>query len=120
MKVIGLFEKRDVYPAHLSGGQQQRIGIGRAMAVRPRVMLFDEPTSSLDPELVNEVLEVIRQLASEHRMTMLIVTHEMRFAQEISDRVLFMDNGGIALEGTPQEIFGGDNPRVRKFVGSVA
>ena len=120
LKVIGLFEKRDVYPAHLSGGQQQRIGIGRAMAVRPRVMLFDEPTSSLDPELVNEVLEVIRQLASEHRMTMLIVTHEMRFAQEISDRVLFMDNGGIALEGTPQEIFGGDNPRVRKFVGSVA
>lgn len=120
LKTVGLLEKRDAYPAHLSGGQQQRIGIGRALAVNPEVMLFDEPTSSLDPELINEVLEVIRNLAANHTMTMLIVTHEMRFAREISDRVLFMDNGIIAQVGTPNEIFNSTNPRIQKFVGSVS
>lgn len=116
---VGLSEKRDVYPAHMSGGQQQRIGIGRAMAVKPDVMLFDEPTSSLDPELVTEVLEVIRSLAESHTMTMLIVTHEMRFAREVSDRILFMDNGYILRAGSPDEIFHSDNARIQKFVGLI-
>lgn len=120
LETVGLADKRDAYPAHLSGGQQQRIGIGRALAVDPQVMLFDEPTSSLDPELINEVLEVIRGLASRHTMTMLIVTHEMRFAREVSDRIVFMDNGLIAQEGTPEETFNSENPRVQKFVGSVS
>lgn len=117
---IGLKDKRDVYPAHMSGGQQQRVGIGRAMAVNPEVMLFDEPTSSLDPELVNEVLEVIRALASKHTMTLLIVTHEMRFAKEVSDRIVFMEDGLIVQEGTPEEIFNSMNPRIQRFVGSVS
>jgi len=120
LTAVGLKEKRDVYPSHMSGGQQQRIGIGRAMAVNPEVMLFDEPTSSLDPELVNEVLEVIRSLASKHTMTLLIVTHEMRFAREVSDRILFMENGYIVQDGTPEEIFGSSNPRIQKFVGSIS
>lgn len=116
---IGLKDKRNVYPAHMSGGQQQRVGIGRAMAVNPEVMLFDEPTSSLDPERVNEVLEVIRSLASKHTMTLLIVTHEMRFAREVSDRIVFMEDGLIVQEGTSEEIFNSMNPRIRRFVGSV-
>ncbi|OAA93733.1 amino acid ABC transporter ATP-binding protein [Clostridium coskatii] len=117
---VGLKDKRDVYPSHMSGGQQQRVGIGRAMAVKPEVMLFDEPTSSLDPELVNEVLEVIRSLASTHTMTLLIVTHEMRFAREVSDRIVFMENGFIVQEGTSEEIFNSSNPRIQRFVGSVS
>ncbi|WP_298778911.1 amino acid ABC transporter ATP-binding protein [uncultured Fretibacterium sp.] len=116
LRVIGLEEKKDSYPAHLSGGQQQRVGIGRAMAVKPEVMLFDEPTSSLDPELLGEVLELIRSLAARHTTTMLIVTHEMRFAREVSDRILFMDGGYILQQGSPEDIFGSDNPRVQKFI----
>ena len=120
LNAVGLGSKRDVYPAHMSGGQQQRVGIGRAMAVNPQVMLFDEPTSSLDPELVTEVLETIRGLAAKHTMTLIIVTHEMRFAREISDRILFMENGVIAQQGSPAEIFGSNNPRIQKFIGSVS
>ena len=116
LRVIGLEEKKDSDPAHLSGGQQQRVGIGRAMAVKPEVMLFDEPTSSLDPELLGEVLELIRSLAARHTTTMLIVTHEMRFAREVSDRILFMDGGYILQQGSPEDIFGSDNPRVQKFI----
>ncbi|MEA4919928.1 MAG: amino acid ABC transporter ATP-binding protein [Clostridiaceae bacterium] len=116
LSTIGLLDKRDSYPAHMSGGQQQRVGIGRAMAVKPQVMLFDEPTSSLDPELVGEVLNVIQRLAESHTMTMLIVTHEMRFARRISDRVLFMDDGLILEEGSPESIFNSENPRIRRFV----
>ena len=120
LRVIGLEEKKDSYPAHLSGGQQQRVGIGRAMAVKPEVMLFDEPTSSLDPELLGEVLELIRSLAARHTTTMLIVTHEMRFAREVSDRILFMDGGYILQQGSPEDIFGSDNPRVQRFINRMS
>ena len=120
LRVVGLEDKRDSYPAHLSGGQQQRVGIGRAMAVKPEGMLFDEPTSSLDPELLGEVLELIRSLAARHTTTMLIVTHEMRFAREVSDRILFMDEGYILQQGSPEEIFNSDNPRVRKFINRMS
>ena len=116
LQVVGLEDKRDSYPAHLSGGQQQRVGIGRAMAVKPEVMLFDEPTSSLDPELLGEVLDLIRSLAVKHTATLLIVTHEMRFAREVSDRILFMDEGYILQQGSPEEIFNSSNPRVQKFI----
>ena len=116
LRVVGLEDKRDSYPAHLSGGQQQRVGIGRAMAVKPEVMLFDEPTSSLDPELLGEVLDLIRSLAVKHTATLLIVTHEMRFAREVSDRILFMDEGYILQQGSPEEIFNSSNPRVQKFI----
>ena len=119
LRVVGLEDKRDSYPAHLSGGQQQRVGIGRAMAVRPEVMLFDEPTSSLDPELLGEVLDLIRSLAVKHTATMLIVTHEMRFAREVSDRILFMDEGYILQQGTPEEVFGSGNPRVQRFISRM-
>ena len=119
LRVVGLEDKRDSYPAHLSGGQQQRVGIGRAMAVKPEVMLFDEPTSSLDPELLGEVLELIRSLATRHTTTMLIVTHEMRFAREVSDRILFMDEGRILQQGSPEDIFGSGNPRVQKFINRM-
>ena len=120
LRVVGLEDKRDSYPAHLSGGQQQRVGIGRAMAVKPEVMLFDEPTSSLDPELLGEVLALIRSLAARHTTTMLIVTHEMRFAREVSDRILFMDEGYILQQGSPEEIFGSGNPRVRRFINRMS
>ncbi len=114
---VGLTDKIDAYPSRLSGGQQQRVGIARAMAVNPKVMLFDEPTSSLDPELVTGILEIIRRLAKEHKRTMLIVTHEMRFAQEIADRVLFMDNGMILEEGTPENMFiNPQNERMKRFL----
>lgn len=101
---VGLAEKRDAYPAALSGGQQQRVAIARALAMQPKVLLFDEPTSALDPELVGEVLRVMRQLAEEGR-TMLVVTHEIGFAQEVSDRVVFLADGQVEAEGTPAEIF---------------
>lgn len=104
LQKVGLREKAQNYPQQLSGGQQQRVAIARALAMKPKVMLFDEPTSALDPEMVNEVLDVIKQLANEG-MTMVIVTHEMGFAREVSDRVLFMDNGVILEDGTPEEIF---------------
>ena len=120
LKMIGLEDKKDSYPAHLSGGQQQRIGIGRAVAVKPEILLFDEPTSSLDPELVEEVLEVIRKLAAEKTMALLIVTHEMRFARDVSDRVIFMDNGYILEEGTPEEVFNSSNERIKKFLGKLS
>ena len=102
---VGLTEKAEVYPAQLSGGQKQRVAIARALAMGPDIMLFDEPTSALDPEMVGEVLEVMKQLAADG-MTMVVVTHEMGFAREVADRVVFMDGGYIVEEGTPEEVFG--------------
>lgn len=114
---VGLRDKKDNYPRELSGGQQQRIGIARAMAVSSEVILFDEPTSSLDPELVGEVLNVIKDLALSHNKTMIIVTHEMQFAREIADRMIFLENGVVAGEGTPEEIFKNcKNERIQKFI----
>lgn len=101
---VGLKEKADTYPYQLSGGQQQRVGIARAMAIDPKVMLFDEPTSALDPELIGEVLRVMKQLAEEGR-TMVVVTHEMNFAKEVADEVIFMDEGAVVERGTPLEVF---------------
>lgn len=119
LKQVGLEEKKDFYPSKLSGGQQQRVGIGRAMAVEPKIMLFDEPTSALDPELVGEVLDVIKNLAKNHT-TMIIVTHEMRFAREAADKVIFMDGGVIVEQGTAEEIFERpQNPRTKKFLEQV-
>ncbi len=116
---IGLEEKADVYPSTLSGGQKQRIAIVRALAMNPKVMLFDEPTSALDPEMVGEVLDLMKQLADEG-MTMVIVTHEMGFAREVADRVLFMDGGVIAEQGTPAEIFEAPkSERLRSFLAKV-
>ena len=116
---VGLRDKADVKPVKLSGGQKQRLAIVRAMAMEPEVMLFDEPTSALDPEMVGEVLEVIKDLAKSG-MTMMIVTHEMGFAREISDRVLFMNNGVIAESGTPEKIFENpDNERLKEFLSKV-
>ena len=117
---VGLADKARVHPSALSGGQKQRVGIARALAMRPKVMLFDEPTSALDPELVGEVLNVIARLASEHDLTMLLVTHEMRFAREVSDRVCFFDKGQMKEQGTPDELF--TNPkeqRTRDFLKAV-
>ena len=119
LKRIGLEDKANVYPNQLSGGQKQRIAIARALAMSPDVMLFDEPTSALDPEMVGEVLDVMRELAAEG-MTMVVVTHEMGFAKEVGSRVLFMDDGKIVEEGSPKEIF--DNPkhiRTKDFLGKV-
>lgn len=116
---IGLSDKADAYPSKISGGQKQRIAIVRALAMNPDVMLFDEPTSALDPEMVGEVLQVIKELAKEG-MTMVVVTHEMGFAREVADRVIFMDEGKIYEEGTPEEVF--DNPqtpRLQQFLNSV-
>ncbi|WP_136684352.1 ectoine/hydroxyectoine ABC transporter ATP-binding protein EhuA [Falsirhodobacter xinxiangensis] len=105
LELVGLTEHMSKFPHQLSGGQQQRVAIARALAMRPSILLFDEPTSALDPELVGEVLGVIRRLAEEHDLTMLLVTHEMRFAREVSDRVVFFDQGRIREEGAPEEIF---------------
>ncbi len=119
LKRVGLEDKAAAYPAQLSGGQKQRIAIVRSMAMKPKVMLFDEPTSALDPEMVGEVLEVMRSLA-EAGMTMAIVTHEMGFAKEVANRVLFMDGGGIMEQGTPEEIFGSPKtPRLQDFLSKV-
>lgn len=119
LKQVGLEDKKDYYPSKLSGGQQQRVGIGRAMAVDPKIMLFDEPTSALDPELVGEVLEVIKKLA-EQDTTMIIVTHEMRFAESAADKVIFMDGGNIIEQGTPEEVFNNTkNERTIKFLNRV-
>lgn len=119
LDIVGLIDKKDSYPSKLSGGQQQRVGIGRAMAVEPEVVLFDEPTSALDPELVGEVLDVIKDLAKNHT-TMIIVTHEMGFAKEAADRVIFMDDGKIIEEGTPKEIFDSPkNPRTIQFLSKI-
>ncbi|MED4908446.1 amino acid ABC transporter ATP-binding protein [Brevibacillus centrosporus] len=116
---VGLKDKADVYPDKLSGGQMQRVAIARALAMNPKVMLFDEPTSALDPELVGEVLAVMKDLAKEG-MTMIVVTHEMGFAREVGDRVIFMDQGIIMAEGKPKEIFDDtQNERLRSFLGKV-
>ncbi len=118
--LVGLTDKKDHYPSQLSGGQQQRVAIARALAMRPRVLLFDEPTSALDPQLVGEVLGVIRDLAHEHDLTMLLVTHEMRFAREVSDRVCFFDRGRIVEQGQPERIFTAPREaRTREFLKSV-
>lgn len=118
LKKVDMDNKKDVYPSNLSGGQKQRVSIARAMAINPEVILFDEPTSALDPELVGEVLSVIRGLAEENR-TMIIVTHEMKFAKEVADRVIFMADGFVIEEGSPKEIF--ENPksdRLKNFLGN--
>lgn len=117
---VGLSDKRDAHPSNLSGGQQQRIAIARALAMEPHVMLFDEATSALDPEMVNEVLQIMNELAKEG-MTMIIVTHEMEFAKKVSDRVIFMEDGAIVDSGTPSHIFGSStNPRITKFLNSMS
>ena len=119
LKRVGLEEKADAYPASLSGGQKQRIAIVRSLAMNPRVMLFDEPTSALDPEMVGEVLEVMKELA-ESGMTMVVVTHEMGFAREVGTKVLFMDGGNIVEENTPQEFFTNPkSPRLQEFLSKV-
>lgn len=118
LKKLGLADKEDAYPCNLSGGQQQRVSIARALAKEPKILFFDEPTSALDPELTAEVLKVIKELASEH-MTMIIVTHEMKFAEEVSDRIIFMENGIIEAEGTPEELFSNENGRLSEFVGKL-
>ena len=116
---IGLADKADVYPSQLSGGQKQRVAIVRALAMNPDVILFDEPTSALDPEMVGEVLEVMKELAKEG-MTMVVVTHEMGFAREVGDRVLFMDDGKILEENAPEELFTNpQNPRLKEFLSKV-
>ena len=120
LRMVGLQDKMDEHPARLSGGQQQRVAIARALAMRPKVMLFDEVTSALDPEVIGEVLNVIRELASEHSLTMLMVTHQMGFAREISDRVCFFYAGNIAEQGPPDQLFGNpENERTRQFLSAV-
>ncbi len=116
---LGLADKKDAYPYQLSGGQQQRVSIARALAKQPQILFFDEPTSALDPELTVEVLRVIKELAKEH-MTMIIVTHEMQFAREVSDRIIFMENGIVVEQGTPKELFDTPNQRVREFIGVLS
>ena len=116
---VGLKDKADVYPSTLSGGQQQRVAIARALAMEPKALLFDEPTSALDPEMVGEVLELMKQLAQEG-MTMVVVTHEMGFAREVGNRVLFMADGKLLVDGTPTEIFDNPtNPRLQEFLSKV-
>ncbi|HBM4121605.1 TPA: amino acid ABC transporter ATP-binding protein [Listeria innocua] len=119
LEKVGLADKATSYPSQLSGGQQQRVAIARALAMNPDVMLFDEPTSALDPEMVGEVLSVMKSLAKEG-MTMVVVTHEMGFAREVADRVVFMDAGVIQEQGTPEEVFGNpQNDRTKDFLGKV-
>ena len=115
---MGLQDKANNYPSQLSGGQQQRVAIARALALKPKILFFDEPTSALDPELTGEVLKVIKSLA-EKKMTMVIVTHEMNFARNISDRIVFMDKGVVAMAGTPEEVFQSDNSRILEFLGKL-
>ena len=116
---VGLADRANAYPSQLSGGQKQRVAIVRALCMEPEVMLFDEPTSALDPEMVGEVLDVMKNLANEG-MTMAVVTHEMGFAREVADRVIFMDGGQIIEEGTPDQIFGNpQNPRTREFLAKI-
>lgn len=116
---MGLSDKENAYPCQLSGGQCQRVAIARALALNPKILFFDEPTSALDPELTGEVLKVIRSLA-DLQITMVIVTHEMSFARDISDRVIFMDQGVVALEGKPDEVFEADHARIREFLGRIS
>ena len=116
LKKMGLEDKEEAYPCELSGGQQQRVSIARALAMNPDILFFDEPTSALDPELTGEILTVIRDLAAEH-MTMVIVTHEMAFARNVADNIIFMDGGVIVEQGSPDEVFSSDNPRMKEFLG---
>ena len=117
---VGLADRANAYPSQLSGGQKQRVAIVRALCMEPEVMLFDEPTSALDPEMVGEVLEVMKALARQDGMTMVVVTHEMGFAREVADRVIFMDGGQIIEEGTPEQIFSNpQNQRTREFLAKV-
>ena len=116
---MGLEGRGDAYPYQLSGGQQQRVSIARALAMNPKILFFDEPTSALDPELTGEILKVIRNLAAEH-MTMVIVTHEMNFAKNVADKIIFMDNGYIVEQGTPDEVFGSQNTRMKEFLGKLS
>ena len=116
LKKMGLEDKEDAYPCELSGGQQQRVSIARALAMNPDILFFDEPTSALDPELTGEILTVIRDLAAE-KMTMVIVTHEMAFARNVADKIIFMDGGVIVEEGTPEEVFSSDNKRMKEVLG---
>lgn len=119
LEIIGLVDKADAYPSQLSGGQKQRVAIARALAMEPEIMLFDEPTSALDPEMVGEVLDVMKDLAKSG-MTMVVVTHEMGFAKEVGSRVLFMDEGVIVEQGKPEEIFGNpQNERTKQFLSKV-
>lgn len=117
LKMVGLEDKADVYPAQISGGQKQRIAIARALAMEPELMLFDEPTSALDPEITGEVLNVMKKLADSHT-TMIVVTHEMGFAKEVADRVIFMDNGVIVEEGEPKEVF--ENPKSERLIAFLS
>ena len=116
LKKMGLSDKENYYPYQLSGGQQQRVSIARALCMNPDILFFDEPTSALDPELTGEILKVIKDLAAEH-ITMVIVTHEMSFARDISDRIIFMDDGLIAVEGTPEDVFSSEHVRMKEFLG---
>ena len=116
LKKMGLEDKENNYPSQLSGGEKQRVSIARALAMNPDMLFFDEPTSALDPEITGEVLKVIQNLAKEH-MTMVIVTHEMNFAKNVADHIIFMDDGYIVEEGTPEEVFSSDNQRMKEFLG---
>ena len=116
LKKLDLSDKEDSYPCELSGGQQQRVSIARALAMNPDILFFDEPTSALDPELTGEILKVIKDLAAE-KMTMVIVTHEMSFAKKVADTIIFMDDGFIVENGSPEEVFASDNPRMKEFLG---
>ncbi len=116
LEKMGLSDKETYYPCQLSGGQQQRVSIARALALNPKVLFFDEPTSALDPELTGEILKVIKDLAAEH-MTMVIVTHEMNFAKNVANHVIFMENGVIVEEGDPEEVFNSENQRMKEFLG---
>lgn len=113
---MGLEDREKAYPYQLSGGQQQRVSIARALAMKPKILFFDEPTSALDPELTGEILKIIKDLAAE-KMTMVIVTHEMNFAKNVSDYVVFMDKGIIVEEGKPEDVFNSKNPRMKEFLG---
>ena len=116
LEKMDLPDKKDTYPCELSGGQQQRVSIARALAMNPDILFFDEPTSALDPELTGEILKVIKDLASE-KMTMVIVTHEMNFAKKVADNIIFMENGYIEEQGTPEEVFQSNNQRIKEFLG---
>ncbi|MFO7818160.1 MAG: amino acid ABC transporter ATP-binding protein [Thermodesulfobacteriota bacterium] len=120
LKKVGLLDKKDFFPATLSGGQKQRVAIARALAMKPKLMLFDEPTSALDPELVGEVFDAIRTLASEG-MTMLIVTHQMSFARDMADKIIFMENGSFIARGNPKDFFSSrqENPRIKNFLDKI-
>ena len=115
---LGLEDKAEAYPGSLSGGQKQRVSIARALAMKPDILFFDEPTSALDPELTGEVLKVIKKLAADH-MTMVIVTHEMKFAREVSNRIIFLENGVVHSHGTPDELFDSGNERLNAFIGKL-